>query len=446
MRFAKVCLVLFTVLLLSACGGGGGGGSDTAIDADAPTFSGGTTIESSTSVDSISVAGDSGTDTAVIVFNIQDAAGIPAPDGRRVDFALLIQPMGGEALLETEAHTVAGKVTATLRSGTTSGPVDIQASYYDEETGKTLKEVVRVTILGGISDETHLSISAEAPLSMDAHIFNLEKQIMVNLGDRYGNVVPDGTPVSFMTEGGTIGLSTGFDATTTSGVASATLRTANPTTPDLDGIDPVGNPGLCKVVAYTSGSESYQDLNGNGRYDGEEVDRFKTDSDMSEPYIDANDSGSYETGELYIDSNGDGMFTPANEIFDANTTIWTSMNITFSSGIALVLGDNKDGWELDCKQTKKFSFIVSDSYLNTPLDGTEYTIEVTSNDADIVSNPESPLTDLDGRSKTVNFTLTPNTETVPGNIEVTVTATLPDGTQVSDDYKGEISGICPINP
>ena len=362
------------ILLLTACGGGSGGGSggdsSSSSETDSPTFGGATAIEAvSTSTETIGIVDDSGTDTAIIVFEIRDAAAVIVPDGRRVDFTMPLHPMGGETLSVTEAYTSNGQVTVELRSGTTSGPVDVKASYYDEETGQTLIKVVRVTIVSGISDYTHLTMAVKVGKhSLDNSLIGDETTITAYLGDRYGNVIQDGTPVSFMTEGGTIGLSSGFETTTTSGAAQAALRVTNPRAPELDGPVPYGNPGFCRVVAYTSGSESFNDIDGDGVYD-ESVDEFIDASDLSEPYLDENDNDEYDSGELYIDSDGNKEFTAKNDVYDFTTTIWKSMNITFSSGLNLFVKksvcdeyfDARDYVDGNCAVLKDDNFIIGTS-------------------------------------------------------------------------------------
>jgi len=141
---------------------------------------------------------------------------------------------------------------------------------------------------------------------------------------------------------------------------------------------------------------------------------------------------------MYVDSNGDGVFTPKNGEFDFNTTIWISMNIVFSSGLYLDLGTNTDGWTIGLTDTKNFTFVVSDDYGNTPLDGTTYDIDITTeNDNAEIKNeiPTSPLTDLNGQGKVVNFTLATD-GAVAGDITIKVTVTLPDGTEARGYYNG----------
>ncbi len=433
MKFLKAVMVLFALGFLSACGGGGGGGGGSTPGPAVPVFDGSTAIiSSSASSASIGLPGDTATDEAVLTFEIKDSAGTSIPDGAKVDFAMLTRPRGGEKLSADYAYTKDGKATVVLKSGTASGPVEVQATYYDVGTGVTHTHIIKVTIVSGTPDVRHLSIAVEK-FSLDATVFGLEDTISAYLGDRYGNVIDDGTPVSFITEGGTIGTSSGFNTTTISGVATATLRTANPTTPALGGIVPVGNPGRCRVVVYTSGSESFEDLNGDGVYTAG-VDRFVASSDMSEPYIDANDSGQYEVGELYIDADGNGQFTPANGVYDAKTTIWTSGNVVFSAGISVQIASPVVAMKVDSSKTLKFT--VSDQYGNTPLDGTKYDITTTYKEAKFSNkSPESPLKDNDGAIKTVSFTVTTTDKAVVGDtFVIRVAATLPNGTQSVANY------------
>ncbi len=156
----------------------------------------------------------------------------------------------------------------------------------------------------------------------------LQTTISAYLGDRSGNVVPDGTPVSFISECGTIGTSAGFETTTTFGVASAVLQTSSPTVPNLGGLPttPPGNPGLCRVVAFTPGKGSFLDYNGNGIFDGNDT----CTTELDEPYIDANDNRQFDEGEYYVDVNGDGNFSQSVVDCQQDAMIWTSMNISMS--------------------------------------------------------------------------------------------------------------------
>jgi len=517
MRFAKVCLALFTVLLLSACGGGGGGSSSStsSVVVDSPadavelitsletgtvlsqggqltvsaavtyddaagnpvavadgvevafvigdggggqvtsaatttaglataTYSAGTfggivsltaTVAGTEVTDSISfevatgepasivrisavpdtvgVIGSGGVDTSIVIFEVRDAAGNIVPDGRRVDFEIAVSPGGGVALSETEAYTINGQVSVALQSGTTSGPVDIRASYYDIDTGKTLATVAQVTIVSGVLDAKRMSIAAEH-LSMDGTLNGLEDTITVVLVDRYGNPVPDGTPVSFMTEDGTIGLSSGFNPTTNIGEANAVLRTAN-----SDNL--VGH--SCTVVAYAAGSESYTDANGNGVYDAGDT----LTHDMSDPYIDANDNDSWDAAEFYVDADHNGEFTEADGEFQAQATVWRKIRVLFSEDIGPI-NLSPSSCSMNAGDDTDFTFNFGDINGQALIGGSTYKIETSVGTISGVLT-DFTLADSNGIKSSVSFKVSVPSDEDTGPIEVKVTVTLPDGAQ-----------------
>ncbi len=293
----------------------------------------------------LGVLGSGTAQTTNIEFIVKDNAGNPV-NGRSVQFSLGDTGLnGGESLIFNSAVSNNGVVATILRTGVVSGTVDVIASV--ENSNATA--IARVPIVSNTPDAKHLSLAAEFLNIAGGVQFGIENLITAFVGDRYGNVVVSDTSVSFVSEGGLIGQSVGqaFTTTTVLGRATAILQSAAPTTPNLKGLPFTassgyscsdyrfitgsnqtlcGNPGFTTVVAYTTGSESYTDLNGNGRYDANEPYE-----DLTEPYIDANDSGQFEEGELYIDVDQNNRFTGANGQFDSNTTIWSSVQILFSA-------------------------------------------------------------------------------------------------------------------
>jgi len=306
----------------------------------------------------------------------------------------------------------------------------------------------QVSIVGGVPDAHHLSIAAQY-LNLNTQFLGLQDTITAIVGDRFGNVVADGTRVNFISEGGTIGQSqsTGaFTATTVMGQASAILQTAVPTTPQLNGVAPAGNVGFNRIVVFTTGSESFTDNNGNGRFDA----GIDYHSDVSEPYIDGNDSGAFEAGELYIDVNNNGRFDGPDAIFQDNTTIWTSMNVLFSMDIA----DREDGpcirfgadSDVICRANGSFGSIangqvkefylynVQDEYGNALVSGT--TLKVTASGGVLGGSTDITLPDQVSGGKIIHFTLTgkpanigtegQETYPLPSNATVTVEITMPN--------------------
>ncbi len=366
----------------------------------------------------INIRGTGETNVVQIAFAVTDAFGNPVPDGRTVFFNITTPLNGGEKLSTTEANTLNGIASVALQSGTVAGSVAVRAIYPSND-GTSISTEAKITIVSGKPDAKHISLAAEYLNIAGGVELGLQNTITAYLSDRYGNVVPDGTPVSFITEGGTIGESTGFTTTTTFGVATAVLQTSNPTTPNLDGPNPVGNPGWCRIVAYAPGSESFYDANGNGVYD-EGIDTLTLD--MSNPYIDANDSGQHEGSEIYIDSNNSGSFTPADGIFQGDTNIWTSMNVLFSAHAA-PLDLNPVDFNVKIGECKPFSFYVGDLYGNALVSGTSFSIEAT--EGEIVGLDNLTLADTTGPGFIVTFQLCSDLDTSAeekrSQIEVRVT-------------------------
>ncbi|WP_353571940.1 Ig-like domain-containing protein [Candidatus Albibeggiatoa sp. nov. BB20] len=293
----------------------------------------------------LGVLGSGTAQTTTIEFTVKDNAGNPV-DGRTVQFSLGDTGLsGGESLIFNSAISSNGVVSTILRTGVVSGTVDVIASVKDSDA----TAIARIPIVSNTPDARHLSLAAEYLNIAGGVQFGLEDTVTAYVGDRYGNVVASDTSVSFITEGGLIGQSVGqaFTTTTVLGRASAILQSAAPTTPNLGGVPFIstigyecnlpfslisgasqsmcGNPGFVTVIAYTTGSESYTDLNGNGQYDANEP--FE---DLTEPYIDANDNGQFDEGEIYVDVNQNSRFTIQNGQFESNTTIWTATQFLFS--------------------------------------------------------------------------------------------------------------------
>ncbi|MBE9561599.1 MAG: hypothetical protein IMF12_01870, partial [Proteobacteria bacterium] len=341
----------------------------------------------------IGIANSGLVQSSKLEFLVKDKLGNIVADETVVKFTLGKTTLGGGETITThgifsdttaEGTTNNGLVSVILNSGTVAGNIDVIATVNEE-----VSTVGRVTIISSFPDADHLSLAAKYLNIAGGVTFGLKDDITAYVGDRFGNIVPDGTTVSFITEGGTIGKSVGggaFTSTTEFGQATAVLQSAGPTTPNLGGEMTLrkdgfycgdnydentnylhvndteqqnlcGNPGLVTIVAYTTGTESFIDVNGNGVFDitgenftdinnnnvfdaGEDFDDTNENGnfdgadshtdlgfidsnknniwdmgeiitnkgDMSEPYIDANDNRIFDLAELYVDVNGDGRF------------------------------------------------------------------------------------------------------------------------------------------
>jgi adhesin/invasin len=165
---------------------------------------------------------------------------------------------------------------------------------------------------------------------------------------------------------------------------------------------------LVTIVAFTTGSESFTDLNGNGYYDeGEPFD------DLPEPFIDGNDSHEFENGELYIDVNSNGQFDSGNQLFDGtggkspNTTIWLAGRVLFSAATAplQVTSDGDIPFNIPNGGSQTFTVnTFSDTYGNALVAGT--TFKVTTNNGMLGGTTDFTFNDNSGRGlQSFSFTL-----------------------------------------
>jgi len=218
---------------------------------------------------------------------------------------------------------------------------------------------VRVTATSGAlstqSDQLVIStgIPAQDEFSTAATAHNIEgwaydgetSTITVRAADHFRNPVPDGTAVSFTSEGGSVVSSCNTVAGSCSTVlTSQALRPSN---------------GRVTVLARATGEEAFTDKNGNGTADaGEFTDANGVSTDMPEAFVDWNENGLYDVGEPYYDFNGNGSYdhiggagdglyngvlcTPGAAICSAQKSIdvRSSQTIVFSSSDATIAINN----------------------------------------------------------------------------------------------------------
>ena len=185
----------------------------------------------SSSSDNISIRGTGSNETAVLQFEVRDSLGIPIAGVNKltVNFSILGGPGGGEYVfpVSTETDPLTGRVTTRVSSGTKAGVLQLYATATVAGTPPlTIKSSpIRITISGGLPDESHFSISRK-PLNIAGGVYdNLRAQVMVIVGDKEGNPVQAGTAVSFTTTGGVIQPNAVTDR---DGIAQVDLISSNP--------------------------------------------------------------------------------------------------------------------------------------------------------------------------------------------------------------------------
>lgn len=125
-------------------------------------------------------------------------------------------------------------------------------------------------------------------------------KITARLGDRFNNPVPDGTAVTFTTEGGVIGGS----CTTVKGACSVDWVSQNPRPSD----------GRVTILATAIGEESFGDANNDGYFsDG---DSFPAINDLPEAFRDDNENGVWDAPEFSLDFNKNNLHDAADGKFN----------------------------------------------------------------------------------------------------------------------------------
>ena len=185
----------------------------------------------SSSADNISIRGTGSNETALLQFEVRDSLGSPIAGVNKltVNFSILGGPGGSEYVFPVSSETdpLTGRVTTRVSSGTKAGVLQVYASATVAGVPPlTIKSSpIKITISGGLPDESHFSISRK-PLNIAGGVYdNLRAQVMVIVGDKEGNPVQQGTAVSFTTTGGVIQPNAVTDR---DGIAQVELISSNP--------------------------------------------------------------------------------------------------------------------------------------------------------------------------------------------------------------------------
>ena len=214
----------------------------------------------SSTTDHIYVSGVGETEVASFVYEVRDSLGAPLNASKKVavNFALDFFPnsytTGGTApslVGSVDSSNSAGRVQATIVSGTEAGVVQLKATL--AINAKTIySQPVKLSVYAGFADQKHFTFATpnyNFPGLQRA--FQPTLSVTVGIGDRYSNPIVPGTQVYFHSSHGVI---TGSAATSTGGYASATLSPQNPypVSPDtLPGMDP----GYGRIYAKTIGQD-----------------------------------------------------------------------------------------------------------------------------------------------------------------------------------------------
>lgn len=193
-----------------------------------------------------------------------------------------------------------GKIVIDVFPGSLPGPVEIKATLVSDTSVTALTKDVSVATGRVTQNGLSLSFSKNA-LQWD--IDGDKATIVARLRDRVGNKVPDGTVVSFVTEGGSITP----NCSTKDGECSVVLQTQNPRPTD----------NRVTVLAYVEGDKSYIDKDSDNSYTAG-VDEFT--SNIGDFFRDDNENTIFEAalGEFLYKRGAIGNTCAPSSFFQPN--------------------------------------------------------------------------------------------------------------------------------
>jgi hypothetical protein len=193
-----------------------------------------------------------------------------------------------------------GVVSATVVAGTVGGPVTVTATLAANPLLAAQSNQLFVSTR--IPHQNGFSVSASV---LNPEFFNVDGQqitLTVTASDRYGNPVPDGTPVTFKTEGGI-----GVIRDASGKVGSCTLVNSQCTVT----LTSAGNRsvltqkgsslnGRQHILAFAVGEDSFVDNDANGVLSSGDSFPPPGSYRYGDPFIDGNENGLREAGEEFV--------------------------------------------------------------------------------------------------------------------------------------------------
>ncbi len=254
----------------------------------------------------------------------------------------------------------------------------------------------------GIADANSFTLGRTLGNMEALNIIGVENEISARVADRHNNPVPDGTVVKFLTNSGSIPS----QCQTTDGACNVTWTSQNPR-PGQNG-NP-GIPGFVVVLAYSTGEESFNDLNDNDKFDaGESI------ADLSEPFLDNDLDGVRDSNEEFVDFDGDNTFDLADGVYTGtscvgdntvcnrtNLFVWQTTSFLITG---IPVNFSYSNLVFTTNATGTITVTITDSNGNPPATGTELKFKVSSGTIDPTS-----ITASGGQSSFVLTYTAPNT-------------------------------------
>jgi hypothetical protein len=330
-------------------------------------------------------------EVSTLTFSLKDQTGA-AMAGKTVNYELSTT-VGGIALAQPSSVTNSqGLTSVKLNAGSVNTSVVVTATVtienIDGSTSTTSTTSKPISILGGIPDQDSFSLSVSRFNPRGWDVDGSTSTITIRAADRFNNQARDGTQISFVTNGGA--------------VVGACELSGGTCSVNWSSQDPRPADGMIRILARTTGEESFIDTNSNGVYDLGEV----VTTHLDEAFLDVNGSGVRDADdEFFSDFNNNGVYdTKQNTLFQgagcsaaaieaghcAKLVDVRETGRLCMSGDELVISNNSGG-ELDLTTgEKEVIFNAADLRGLTPPVGTTFDISV--EDAVIVYGDDVALT------------------------------------------------------
>jgi hypothetical protein len=263
-------------------------------------------------------AGDSSESQSTVSFNVLNQNGT-ALAGQPVSFSLTTEIGGIELSSSNAISNDEGLVNTLITAGNVPTSVRVNASITDFNGEVLSTQSSAIAITTGVPNQRNFTLSANI-LNVEGFDFSgVTNDVTARLSDTFGNPVPDGTVVTFTTEGGQIESS----CLTDNGACSVVWTSANP----------IVTNGRVTILATAIGHETLFDSNGNNAFDDADggaledqinaASGFGTNNsdetgfvDFSEAWRDDNENGLWDNGEPFLDYNNNQMFDDADGLFN----------------------------------------------------------------------------------------------------------------------------------
>ena len=288
-----------------------------------------------------------------------------------------------------------GKVVVDLYPGVKPGPVEIKATLKLRNGNLTNITALSkdVSVATGRATQNGFSIS----MTKNVLAFDVDgdsSTITARLVDRVGNPVPDGTVVSFVSEGGRVTP----NCTTSKGICDVEFTTQNPRPTD----------NRATVIAYVEGDKDYTDMDGDNKFSVGDI----LTHNIGDFFRDDNENNQYDRnlGEFIYRRFLSGATCAPSSLFQPNIDGTCDNGLAATLRYQFVLGLASNNPVFD-----GLSNSLPANSLESPKKPITRNFKMYGNSALTVSMPSGTTIDVTAKDKT-NYT--PVAKLVSGRIQV----------------------------